>query len=272
MKKPTLADYDLTEDLIIKSKKQQILFKQEMQDYIENQHKKHQQTSIFLFSIAGIMLFALILSSIIAEKINLSFALLFFIYLFSIVIYLFIYDQYHSSSNPIKDIDDKIRKQIGCNIIDFELESRVNKYYEAVKEYQYQKSIVDNQSIVYTKISTYNPFEKDYIFTGNYWIVFSNKYVTNAEDYPDLGDPSINYDSYRQRYNAISYHHQINEIKPIPKLDFNISQSDGFLYFYPGTNAHLALYKKRKGDVSITRDPPFPPQKFEILDIINPDD
>lgn len=252
MKKPRMEDYGLTEELIKEYDRQ----KSRMRDLVEGYRTKKKINLLVLIAIACIIIVCIIVKK---DDPSSWSAALFFIAFPALGVFLWILDAYEGS------ISDEKRKEIENQVVDKKLENAVQKYNDATWKYIFLpiSSTLNEKSLVNVDLLNLAIFENDRPIR-NFWIVFSNIYLKNAKDYPEITSYMRNSDEFEDYYNNLIERQKSHP--PVLKSNLNIEGEVEF--YYPCSDLFFELEGSKEGDIVETGIG----VRYKIKKIINWDD
>lgn len=255
MKKPTLKDFGLTEELLQKYENQ----KKEVQHLLQNEIYKRNNRYKNVFIIFALISFLFLIIAIATDfcefsRIMLGLSVLCAFWCLAI--------WFPLRKDNIEDVDENKRREIERRIIDEDLDKAIFNYKIAMLEYGDMLK-VNEFSLVHVEYCRVVS-QTNLLSMWDEWIVFSNMYLENADSYPDLKTEDMASIEFEEYYRQLI--EKQKNTAPKPKKEFSFINGE-LLFYYPCSNLFAEMEGKKEGDyVKIS-----PEEVYEILEVINCD-
>lgn len=250
MKKPELKDFELTEEMLIRNKKENADLDREI-ERIANERKKRRKIILYvLIAVSIVVLFICLFSSF--ESIAGAFLILCVFCDIGWGIYVF-----NTQGETVSNFDMHEWYELKQKIVNCEIEERIKTYDAALEEYNAKKSCINEQSLVKVKV-----FLTDDIVISETWVVFSNVYLSNPQSYPNICVP----DKYDEEFEKYYQNILQKQKKTMPKPKKRLGIEGKLAFYYPCSDLFMKLKDKRVGDkVTIGIG-----ATYQILNVYNP--
>lgn len=255
MRKPLLSDFGLSEQLLKKHEEQEVEVERKLKGYLCE--KKETRKKIGIASIV-ITIIALIIAC--ALKFELAGQVIIGIPVFWDVIFGLYYFQ--TSDESTWDISYDKRQEIKYSVVDKRLETAIEKYEEAMRQYK-KESAINQDSLVKVAMLLPSIGKEEPVLTEQ-WIVFSNEYLMNPRSFPDLSMYDWTSVAFRTYYNKLM--EKQKSIHPKPKKALNLDAE--LKFYYPCSDMFACLKGKNEGDKVTTSMG----VEYRILEVINIED
>lgn len=259
MKKPELSNFNLTQEMIDLYQSQHESFRKNLDERLQS--KKKLYIGIFIVSIIITILSAIIIFANGFDKDIFGYVV------GSFVVFDIVWGCICFKDNDEWSLSSSECERIKSETIDQDLEKKVLNYEKALKIYD--KSITIRElslvkaELLCPKIDIRNGSINGYHSIGMRWMVFSNKYLANPENYPELRVTMENQDYFDELY--LSTIEKQKKTPPRLKCDIPVSTSNQLEFYYPCSIVFSAMENKKPGDIVTT----CLGVNYRILEVIN---